>query len=428
MATTATAPAPTTSATGSRRLEYLRGQHDHLVQELTRISDTAADQHRDLTEAEQTTVDERRQALERCDAELRVEAELVRSQNEYLRLMADVGPLGHDEPAGPAPSSPPPPGGGGEVYRSAGEYLRDFYSRAEDPAAAERFERYREHLRAAPHVTTADVPGVVPTPVLGPVWNTINSRRPAVEAATARPMPGAGQSFTRPVVTQHTDVATQATQKTALASRPLTIDPRTVTKVTKGGYVNLSFQARDWSDPAIMDVLVSDLAAQYAQETDEQFCTDFVAGVTATTTLATNDAAGWLTALYTAAGAVYASDNRLPDTLWCAIDVWATLGSLVDAAGRPMFPSIAPQNALGQAGPTTFAGQVAGMRLAVDAHFAPGTAIVGDSLAVEFYEQVGGQVQATEPSVLGVNIAFYGYMADLVVVPGAFSKIAAETP
>jgi hypothetical protein len=65
------------------------------------------------------------------------------------------------------------------------------------------------------------------------------------------------------------------------------------------------------------------------------------------------------------------------------------------------------------------------MRLAVDSHFPAATGIIGDNLATEFYETVGGQVQATEPSLLGTQIAFYGYMADCVVEPDALVKLTA---
>jgi HK97 family phage major capsid protein len=333
--------------------------------------------------------------------------------------MADIGPF---HPAGGAgASSTGTPAGAPshvEVYRSAGEYLVDYLLRGEDPSRAARFDSY---FRA--NMTTADTPGILPSPIVGPVWTSINSRRPAIEAATIRPLPGGGKTFQRPYVSQHTLVDTQATEKTALASQALKIDPKTVTKVTKGGWVNLSFQDRDWTDPAVLDILVSDLAAVYAQETDDQFCTDLVTAVTQTVPVDTNDAEGWLTAIYTAAATVAAADNRLPNTFWVSIDVWAQLGALVDGAGRPLFPTAAPANSMGDVTPGSFAGSIAGMRLAVDSHFPAMTGIIGDNLATEFYEQVGGQVQATEPSLLGTQIAFYGYMADCFVEPDALVKL-----
>lgn len=437
------------SATATRRLEWLQHQREATFTELTDMCERAAGEDRDLTDSEQAAVDTRREALGRIDSELTTEAELARAQGSYQELMADIGPFTGSAPAGASSSAkrrarprtasemsehlaafrasgaatPAPAGGTGhgvEVYRSAGEYLVDYLLRGEDPARAARFDSY---FRA--NMTTADTPGILPVPIVGPVWTTINARRPAIEAATVRPLPGGGKTFQRPYVTQHTLVGTQATEKTAPPSQALKIDPKTVTKMTKGGWVNLSFQDRDWTDPAVLDILISDLAAVYAQETDQQFCTDLVAAVTQTVTVASNDAAGWLTAIYEAAATVAAADNRLPNTFWVSIDVWAQLGALVDGAGRPLFPTAAPANAMGDITPGQFAGSIAGMRLAVDSHFPAGTGVIGDNLATEFYETVGGQVQATEPSLLGTQIAFYGYMADLVVEPDALVKLTA---
>ena len=408
------------SATASRRLEWLTHQREETFHELTEIGERAAGENRELTDAEQASVAQRREALGRYDDELATEAELARAQGAYLELMAGIGPT-------TGPDGPPAGTGAGghiEVYRSAGEYLYDYIASSQhfpggrDEQARARFESYRANM------TTADTPGVLPVPILGPVWTSISSRRPAIEAATIRPLPAGGKTFQRPFVSQHTDVGNQAAEKTALPSQALKIDPKTVTKMTRGGWINLSFQDRDWTDPAILDILVADLAAMYAQDTDDQFTDDLVAGVTQTVPVDTNDAVGWLTAIYQAAAMVAGPDNRMANTIWVSVDVWAILGALVDTAGRPLFPTVAPGNAMGAITPTNmFQGSVAGLRLAVDGHFPAGTAIIGDNAAVEFYETVGGQVQAVEPSLLGVAIAFYGYMADCIIAPTALVKL-----
>jgi hypothetical protein len=308
------------------------------------------------------------------------------------------------------------------IYRNAGEYLADYLlSRAESNADAQaRLDTYR---RAAPHQLLADNPGIVPTPIVGDVINTISARRPAIEAATHRPMPASGKSFTRPIVTQHVDVDKQTAEKTTLVAQPMKIDPLTVNKETWGGYVNLSFQDRDWTDPAILNLLVADLAAVYAQQTDIAFCTAFPAAVTQTEDVASDDAAGWLAAIYGAAGQVYAAGNALPNVIWASVDVWGKIGAVVDGSGRPLFPYANPYNAMGSSSPTSFTSNVAGLNMVVDGNFPDGTAIVGDNKGVEFYEQVGGALSATEPKVLGVEIAYYGYTASKVIVPNMFVKL-----
>lgn len=418
------------SLVGTRRLDWLRSQREAAVAEVSGIAERAADEDRDLTETENASCVRRREAVEKLDAEITVEVETCERQARFEDLAGRIEPaLNRTRVSSPSSDRSEP--AGEVVYRSAGEYLADFIvlKRENDPVAGARMEKYRAGLLRANQVVDSNL-GIVPTPVVGPVINTINARRPAISAATSRPMPSGGRSFTRPRLTQHTAVGVQATEKTALSSQAMLIDELTVTKATYGGSVNLSWQDRDWSQPAIIDLLIADLAAVYASTTDAAFCTAFAAAVTQTVDARTGstpagpaDATSWLAGIYEAAALVFAAGNALPDTLWVAPDTWAALGSLVDGSGRPMFPAISPSNTLGSLSPGSFDGQVAGFKVVVDAHLASGTGILGDSNAVEVYEQVGGTVSAVEPTILGTAVAYYGYFASLVVRPNSFVKI-----
>ena len=81
-----------------------------------------------------------------------------------------------------------------------------------------------------------------------------------------------------------------------------------VTASTYGGYVNVSRQNIDWSQPAIMDLVINDLAAVYAQETEKALCVAVDAATTAGPTIPTGPAtpAAVNAAVWAAAGAVYA--------------------------------------------------------------------------------------------------------------------------
>src|SRR5690606_3933164 len=74
--------------------------------------------------------------------------------------------------------------------------------------------------------------------------------------------------------TQHTAVAAQgaagsaADEKSELVSQKMTITRLTANAVTYGGYVNISRQNIDFSSPQILDLVINDLAAQYAIETE----------------------------------------------------------------------------------------------------------------------------------------------------------------
>jgi HK97 family phage major capsid protein len=410
-----------TDIAGSKRLDWLKRQMDQALGEVESITNRAADDDRDLSEAEQRTCEARRSRVAELEDELKVEADLAQRSASYQGLVAHIGPAQDQPIRGQLVERQSPGGLELPTYDTPGKYLVDFLTRSEDPEAAQRFNRYLE--RAVQHQTTVQNPGLLPTPILGPVFTQQVARRPAIESATLRPLPGSGKTFQRPQIKQYTLAGPQSAEKAELPSRPMLIDPITVTKSTYGGVVNLSWQDRDWTDPSIMDLLVADLAASYANSTDAAFVTYFLTTVTQTLALATADAEGLLGAIFGATGTIFSQTNTMPDTLWVSPDVWGALGAMVDSTGRQMFATVNPVNGLGTISPQSMTGSLAGYRLVIDKNLPSGTAILGDSTYVEVYETVGGQVSAIEPSVLGTQIAFYGYIAWLTLEPKAFVKL-----
>ena len=67
-----------------------------------------------------------------------------------------------------------------------------------------------------------------------------------------------------------------------------------VTAETYGGYVNVSRQDIDWTQPGIMDIIINDLAGQYAIQTEDATAIALEAAATAghRTSAATPTAAG----------------------------------------------------------------------------------------------------------------------------------------
>ena len=61
---------------------------------------------------------------------------------------------------------------------------------------------------------------------------------------------------------------------------------------------------------------MTDLAKQYAIQTDKDACATLDAGATATEALGSNDAAGLMTGLYNAGAAVFAGCGEMPYTLF----------------------------------------------------------------------------------------------------------------
>jgi len=78
---------------------------------------------------------------------------------------------------------------------SAAEYIASFVRGGHD------FAQMNENIRAAaPDVVTGDIPGIVPTPIVAPVYNNFQGRRPLIDATGVRAMPQAG---TTPHEPQH---------------------------------------------------------------------------------------------------------------------------------------------------------------------------------------------------------------------------------
>jgi hypothetical protein len=308
-------------------------------------------------------------------------------------------------------------------YRSAGEYVVDVWrSGLGVTEAAERLDLY---LRAAAHQTTADNPGLLPEQILGPVVNFVDQSRPLVMALGPRQLPGG--SWARPVVTAHTRVGPQSAEKTELLSQKMTINKLPVSPKTYGGYVNVSRQDIDWSQPAVMDLVINDLAAQYAIETETATVQDVVGVATAGPTLPTGaptpeEVAG---AFWAAAGSVY-------NSVYGAGRLIAVTGPDMLALLGPLFPPVNPSNAqsagLTASGFGTGAvGSIAGIPVYVTADMPANTLIVMSTAAAEVYEDRIGALQVVEPSVLGIQVAYAGYFANLTIQPEGIIKVV-KTP
>jgi hypothetical protein len=95
---------------------------------------------------------------------------------------------------------------------------------------------------AAGDILTSDTPGLLPVPVLGPLFQDLNFVRPVVSAFGARAMPNTpSKTFVRPTITTHTSAATQ-TEGSAVSATTMVIASNTVTKTTVAGQVTITLQ------------------------------------------------------------------------------------------------------------------------------------------------------------------------------------------
>jgi hypothetical protein len=313
-------------------------------------------------------------------------------------------------------------------YRSAGAWVVD--SIKAHNGSQEAQQRLEVFNRVAAHQKTADNLGVIPEPVVGSVLNFIDAARPLV--SVLGPQPLTSQSWKRPVVTQHTSVDVQgsagaaADEKAELVSQKMLISSLSAEAVTYGGYVNVSRQNIDFSSPQILDIVINDLAAQYAIQTEAATAAEIEATSTTAVGYGTAGSETALTvaaAVWEAAGGAYTAvkgQGRL--ILAVAPDTLGIFG--------PLFAPVNPQNAqssgfsAGSFGSGVMGG-ISGVQVVMSAGLTSGTAYLFSSAAVEVFEQRVGSLQVTEPSVLGVQVAYAGYFTPLTIEEDAIVPLTA---
>jgi HK97 family phage major capsid protein len=305
-------------------------------------------------------------------------------------------------------------------YRSAGAYIADlYYGQLGDRDAAGRLEMFH---RAAAHQTTADNPGLLPETIVQPIVNFIEVARPLCATLGPQDLGPGAWSYAR--VTQHTQVGKQAAEKTELPSRKMTITKTPLGADTFGGYVNVSKQDINRSSPAILDMIINDLAQQYGIETEDELGTVLTAAATAGPVIPTAPSgADVAKAVWGAAGSVFAATKGQGTT------VVAVSPDMLGAIG-PIFPGINPSNAysggfsaaaIGQ-GPQ---GSISGLTVIMSAGLDTGTILVYSTAAAKAFEYKYGNLQVVEPSVWGVQVGYAGDFDAVVIEPAGVIKLTA---
>ena len=288
---------------------------------------------------------------------------------------------------------------------------------------------------AAGDVLTTDTVGLLPVPVLGPVFANLNQAiRPVVAAVGARAYPDGGtqKTFVRPTWTTHTSVSTQSTELSAVSATTPVIASNVISKTTLAGQVTLSLQDVDFTSPGSMDIIINDLMGQYMQASDNLAADGLVAGAAAsgaTWTVTANDPSSLISAIYTSAYNILLATNFLPDHIFVAPGVWQALGAQLDVDKRPVFPYVGAAGLMGVNGMGSADITVAntfnpfGLNLVADRNFAAGTMVVARGAAIEFYESIRGLLTRDEPSTLGKVMSYHGYASLFVADATQVQKI-----
>ena len=296
------------------------------------------------------------------------------------------------------------------------------------------WEDYRQYHKspieaAAGDVVSSNVAGIVPLPLLGPVFADINYISPLLTAVGTRAMPGGGtgSTFIRPTWTTHPTVTEQAAQLDAVSATTSVIASNTVTKKSFAGATTLSYQTVDFTDPAAMAVIMQDLAGQYLRAIDNFACDNLV-------TAASSDGvwdltvADLLKSIYDCAVTTVAATNFLPTHIAVDPATWGLMMQLTDDQKRPIFGytggGLNAFNAIGNGGINAFQNaNPLGLQIVVDNNFAAKTMVIFNSNAYEIYRQDRGLLSVENPSTISRTMSMFGYAATFAANSSMIRKI-----
>lgn len=419
-------------------LVRLLAQRQEQIDFISHLLEQVETENRDLVDAERSNVEAARQRIEQLDAQIApLEAfEATRSAHEETR--SNVTPT---RPRGDGSNSPTGLGIQPRevVYKTAGDFLVDYVRSIRypdmpsgpDPDAVQRVSaalgRAAGDVAPGSHQTTADTPGLLPQNIVGQVINDLDAARPFVSSIGALDLAGIpGKKFDRPILTQHTSAGKQTAEKAEGTTGEVKISSVSFTKETYLTWMNISRQEIDWTSPTAWNILIKDMIDVYGIKTEDDAAAAFATAVTQTQAMASEDVAGLISALYaartkivTANGVKRASALRMPNMIWASVDMDDLLGSMIDTH----FASLT--NPVGDASVTSFGGNVLRLPRVMVPGLPSGTLIMGRKTMTEFYEQRLGILQAIEPKVLGVEVAYGGYTAFGTLDATAFAKITA---
>ncbi|MGP3636196.1 phage major capsid protein [Streptomyces sp. 24-1644] len=330
-----------------------------------------------------------------------------------------------------------------ETYRKGGQqsYFRDLY-RAQTSGNRDSIERLARNDREVVEkraLTTTDGAGGEFVPPLWMINDYIalaRAGRVVADQIRPQPLPPNTDSISLPRVATGTATAEQATQNTAVQDTDATTNSVTANVATIAGKQVVSQQLLDQSPINMDQILLADLAADYAVKLDTFVINNNAAGkrgllnVSGLTAVTYTDATPTTAELYPkgadAIQQIHTGRFMPPDRVFMHPRRWAWFTAAVDTAGRPLVTPIAnmPQNLLATMEGVVsegFVGQFQGLPVFIDpnipTNLGAGTnedrVIILRSDDVILFE---GTPQAeafreTKADTLSVLLRFYNYAA-----------------
>ena len=304
---------------------------------------------------------------------------------------------------------------------TAGEYAKAQLNASRGDADA------RELMAALQVATVAENTGMVPPTYLKDVIGIIDSSRPFIDSIERAALPASGMKiFTPKLGTQASVDLTAEGAEFASSDTTVTFQEDNVVKFAGAGVLDLELVDR--SDPSFLDLYLRELAASYAQKTD-QYAAKIAADGSSDSSSST---------IYKAIAKSIADSfgvmRQTPNNLLVAtsggndnVDFAGLLGE-VDNTGRPLYAAAAPMNANGLITQGSTNGTIAGLNLVVDPNYTGGTSnikvgLVYPTMAMRFHESGTLQIRANVVANGQLEIGIYGYVAVVNRYPAAFRAV-----
>jgi HK97 family phage prohead protease len=299
---------------------------------------------------------------------------------------------------------------------TAGEYAKAQLNASRGDADA------RELLAALQVATVAENTGMVPPTYLRDVIGIIDNSRPFIDSIETAALPASGMKiFTPKLGTQASVALTAEGAEFASTDTAVTFQEDNVVKFAGAGVLDLELVDR--SDPSFLDLYLRELAASYAQKTD-----DYALGLARDGAVGSSGASIYKAiadGIADSYGVMRFTPNRLVVHPTAAGSIsYADLLGAEDGNDRPLFAAAVPQNAGGLITQGSTQGTVAGLSLVVDPNYTGDKfAMVYPSAAMRFHESSTLQIRSNIVANGQLEIGIYGYVAVVNRYPAAFRKL-----
>lgn len=384
--------------------DYVHERDQHL-NTINVLSATAKERGGDPTEQDL-------EVIQKCQTRIRSLDKLIEVLGEDMTMTEEM----RDKLTRVRPDLVPSP----PKYRSAGELLWDCvhatYGVAhnhDDQEAKRRWDltmkRAAQHMGTHAELTTpvaGGFGGLFVAPVVGPIIDIAPTGQPLLTALGKQPAPNA-LNFTRPRLVDpdfKTGAAVQTLQKAELVSKKFDVVADPLQLKTVGGYLNVSQQLMSLH-PAGWDIIVTQLQRRVAWQGEAAGVAELQLSTAHVPLAAGASPQEVIEALFAGAKMVYDTTYELPTWIAYGPGGWAMLGSLTDAAGRPLFPWLGAANALGTADLGDFGLGPLGLRQIVTPGITTNDIWIGNSYGMETYSYPFPVLEAVEPSVMGRQVA-----------------------